>query len=86
MTEEKKATFGADQTKPTEEQKPKEREELAVVWKRQDKKGDEYISVKLKLDKHKEINFKAFKNKRKVEGDSKPDYVAFRDTQKLEND
>lgn len=82
MSDEKKATFGAETTKPKNE--PKKREELAVAWKRTDKNGDEYISVKLKLERHKELNFKAFKNKSKKEGDAKPDYVAFKDTQKLD--
>lgn len=61
----------------------RDREELAVAWKRTDKHNNEYISVKLKLE-DKELNFKAFANKRKKEGDAKPDYVAFKDSQKLE--
>ena len=81
-TKEEKSTFGAN--KPEVKHKPKDREELAVGWKRVDKNGDEYVSVKLKIDKHKELNFKMFKNKRKKDGDAKPDYVAFTDTQKVE--
>lgn len=83
MSEEKKATFGAEKAEPKYE--AKDREELAVVWKRTDKNGEEYISVKVKLDKHKELNFKAFKNKSKKEGDAKPDMIAFKDTQKADD-
>ena len=82
MTEEKKATFGATKGKIAEDKLPKEGDELAVAWKRVDKNGDEYISVKYKKEKFKEANFKMFKNKRKREGDSKPDYIAFKHTQK----
>ena len=61
----------------TEERK--KREELAVAWKRTDKNGDEYISVKVKQEEEKELNFKAFKNKRKKDGDDKPDFIAYKD-------
>jgi len=75
-----KPTFGReDATNLPEKPKPR-REELAVAWKRLDKFGNEYISVKVKLEDGKELNFKAFKNKKKESEDSpKPDFVAFKD-------
>jgi len=75
---EQKPTFGIDNPEMPEKAKPK-REELAVVWKKLDKNGNEYVSVKVKLDAGKELNFKAFHNKRKQDGDTKPSFIAYKD-------
>lgn len=84
MSEVKKATFGAEEKKSME-QSPKREDEIAVIWERKDRNGDKYISVKVKVDETKELNFKAFKNKQKKEGDAKPDYIGYKNTTKKEN-
>lgn len=76
-----KPTFGTEEEKTTDSQK--KREELGVIWKRVDKYGNEYLSVKLKTSPTTQIDFKAFKNKNKKDEDSKPDFIAYKDTQKV---
>ena len=88
MSETQKATFGAEEQKLAEP-RPK-KEEIAVIWERTDKNEESYLSAKIKFDdqmldkvfKERELNFKAFKNKMKKGKDAKPDFVAFKDTQK----
>lgn len=85
-----KATFGAAEQKKPVEKSQKREEEVAVIWTRQDKNGNLYHSLKIKFDdemldkvfKEKELNMKLFKNKDKTPGDSKPDTIGYKSTQK----
>lgn len=73
-------TFGAGTAKRTEDNVavPKEKKkykEVAAVWVKQTKAGDDYLSFRVKID-GKEHNFRAYKNKYKNNDSARPDYVS----------
>jgi len=73
-----KPTFGRESPDLPEKPKPKKKE-LAAIWEKLDKNGNKYISVKIKLKNGEELNFKAFKNPYKQQGDTKPTYIAYKE-------
>lgn len=81
-----------EEIKNEEKKVNKKADEIAAIWIRTDKKGEKYVSIKIKYDdemkskivRESELNFKAFKNKDKKEGDAKPDLIGYKTTQKRE--
>ena len=86
-----KATFGA--TKPQKKVEPKNDTEIAVAWERETLRSDtKYLSVRFKVDEElrqailegaQEINCRMFHNQRKTPGDSKPDFIGYKDSRSV---
>lgn len=71
MSEDKKPSFGGSGGSTSNRAK-----EIAALWKKTDKNGNEFFSVKVKLD-GKEVNLNFFKNRAKEEGSNQPDFKAY---------
>ena len=53
------------------------RKEVAVIWKKVGKTGEEYLNIKINVDNGDPIWLNAFLNKQKHGEESRPDYIAF---------
>lgn len=75
-----KPNFKANSSEPTANNtapKKLNRKEVAAVWYKESAAAGKYLNIKIVLPDGKDLWLKAFKNKFKVEGDTKPEYVAW---------
>ena len=68
-------------TETPAEQKKSSRKEQAVVWEKETTTGEKYLNIKVNLPDGREMWLKAFKNKLKKDGDNRPHYVAWENTE-----
>lgn len=55
-----------------------QRKQLAAIWKRKDRNGNEYFTMSIDID-GKSVNLIAFQNQSKKEGSKQPDFIAYGD-------